>query len=272
MGENTAISWTEKTWNPVVGCSLVTPGCTNCYAMKMTARLAAMGAAKYEGLVDIVKGSPVWNGTVRFAGPRALNEVSRWKKPSVIFVNSMSDLFHESLDEEITLAVLDKMLEVDRHIYQTLTKRPAIMTERIARWLDRNKLDRLPDHIWAGTSVEDQRRADERLPILATVPGRVRFVSMEPLLGPVDLAGLPLVEWYIVGGESVETDRQRSEARVFDPAWAEAVLDAVEGKAAFHMKQLGSNPASGFTRHRKGADMAEWPERLKIQEMPLLAA
>lgn len=268
MAEKTGILWTEATWNPTVGCSLVSPGCTRCYAMKVAHRNASKGAVKYEGLTRLVKGEPVWNGVVRIAGERALNEIKRWKTPKMIFVNSMSDLWHESLALADIFGIIDRMVETDRHVYQVLTKRPARMAEGLALYCESRGRD-LPEHIWWGTSVEDQIRADERIPILARIPAKIRFVSMEPLQERVALDHLPAVEWYIVGGESVERPTPREKAAPFDEAWAVDVLDYTRRVgAAFIMKQTGSNRVGGMTIHPKGGDDAEWQERLRVAEFP----
>ena len=270
MTGETGISWASDTWNPVAGCSLVSPGCTNCYAMKQADRLARKGSTKYEGLTRIVNGEPVWTGEVRVADETTMTWPVRARRPRLIFVNSMSDLFHENLECSTVMRVLDVMRAADHHRYQVLTKRPHIMLERIREWLDRCELDRVPAHIWTGTSVEDQKRADIRVPILAEIPADVRFLSMEPLLGPVSLKGMPMPEWIIVGGESVERPRNRTDAASFDPEWARSLLaESRSMGAAYHFKQLGSNPVTGFTNSFKGDREEEFPPDLRVREWPV---
>lgn len=258
------ISWTEKTWNPVAGCSLESPGCTNCYAMIMARRLEAMNVEKYRGLTRLEKGRPIWTGEMRMASAEEIASVRRLRKPRLIFVNSMSDLFHPALSDKDIFGLLDIMADLDRHRFQVLTKRPGNMARVIDLWLADKNLSMVPDHIWLGVSAEDRKRAAARIPLLATIPARTRFVSLEPLLEAVDVAELPLVEWYIVGGESADKGR----ARVFNPDWARQIRDAVRGKAAFHFKQLGTRPTIAGIAHRKGADIHEFPEDLRIREWP----
>lgn len=269
MAEDTGISWTDHTWNPIVGCSLKSPGCTNCYAMKQAHRLEALGSAKYAGLTRLVNGRPVWTGAVRMADEKTLDWPLRKTKPSLIFVNSMSDLWHEALSPQVQFRIVDVMAAATWHRFQVLTKRADVMVERLRTWMIARDLTQLPDHIWWGVSVEDQKRAEEWLPLLATIPAKVRFLSMEPLLAPVDLTGLPSVEWYIVGGESVDPSQDRGSAAAFDPAWARLIraqARAVGG--AFHFKQLGCNPTTGRTQSFKGDRPDEWPEDLRVQEWP----
>ncbi len=197
MGDKSGIEWTDATWNPVVGCSVVSTGCTNCYAMKMAARLEAMGGkagAKYAGLTTPSKAGPVWNGTVRL-DDGALDQPLRWKRPRRIFVNSMSDLFHEDLPFAEVARVFEIICGAIRlgrgHVFQILTKRP----ERMSEYFDWARADSdaariCPAYwpgVWFGVSVEDQRRADERINILLNLPVSLRWISAEPLLGPLDL-------------------------------------------------------------------------------------
>ncbi len=242
MGDKTGIEWAEATWNPTVGCSLVSPGCTNCYAMRHAARLDRMGGmagAKYAGLTQASKAGPVWNGTVRL-DEEALDQPLRWKRPRRIFVNSMSDLFHESLSFGQIMRVFNVMWQCRHHTFLVLTKRADRMREFMQKWADLSgedfelKLVRGPEatraahpsgrgqlfadmldamgmppagcayptfdwmggmirwpnyplNLWLGGSVEDQARADERIPLLLATPAAVRFISAEPLLGPLDL-------------------------------------------------------------------------------------
>lgn len=206
MGENTAIEWTDATWNPTLGCSLVSPGCTNCYAMKLAARLHAMGNDNYRGLTAASKAGPVWSGIVQTLTGKTLLLPLHWHRPRRIFVNSMSDLFHESLSDEAIDRVFAVMALARQHTFQVLTKRPARMrahltapglADRIERamddlapahWHDRELEEDLPlPNVWLGTSVEDQARADERIGPLLETPAVKHFISAEPLLGPINL-------------------------------------------------------------------------------------
>lgn len=221
MGD-TSIQWTDKTWNPVRGCSLVSAGCQNCYAMKMAHRFSGKGQP-YEGLTEMSKHGPRWNGTARFV-PEMLDVPLRAKKPATWFVNSMSDLFHSDISFEQIAAVFGVMASCQSQTFQVLTKRPERAAEFFAwandqapagkplqtclmavldyerehhRMSDEGPLHTKrcadPDgpwplpNLWLGVSIEDQEAADKRIPILLTLPAAVRFVSAEPLLGSVDL-------------------------------------------------------------------------------------
>lgn len=202
MGDRSGIEWTEATWNPVVGCSILSAGCSRCYAMREAHRLATrLGIDKYAGTTDETKAGPVWNGTVRLHQPH-LDQPLRWKRPRRIFVNSMSDLFHEALSDEDIDKVFAVMAFTRHHTFQVLTKR----SERMLSYLDQPRRRRaweavirtmfgresaspppvLPN-VWVGVSVEDQAAADARIPDLLSAPVAVRWLSCEPLLGPVDL-------------------------------------------------------------------------------------
>ncbi|MBY0259560.1 phage Gp37/Gp68 family protein [Methylobacterium sp.] len=248
------IEWTEKTWNPIVGCSVVSSGCTNCYAMKMAARLERMGMERYRGLTQPTKAGPVWTGEMRLVD-EALNEPLRRRKPTMWFVNSMSDLFHDSVPEEWIAQVFAIMALAPQHTFQVLTKRSDRMHRLMAGPKDHSiwhpKLwhrSVLPN-VWLGVSAEDQRRADERVPDLLTTPAAVRFVSAEPLLGPIDFsawleaAGLdttlglsnPGLDWLIVGGESGPG------ARPMHPVWARSIRDqCAAASVPFFHKQNGA--------------------------------
>jgi protein gp37 len=220
------IQWTDATWNPLAGCSIVSPGCTNCYAMAMAARIERMGGADhYVGLTEMVKGKPVWTGKVALASEKTLLAPLRWKKPRKIFVNSMSDLFHEKVDQLDIASIYGVMIAAHHlhgHIFQWLTKRSARARDVLNReefWdtansfaenhiferVDPNNRRRddaratcddydasnPPPGIWAGVTAEDQPRADERIPDLLATPAAVRFVSCEPMLGKIALHNLP---------------------------------------------------------------------------------
>lgn len=297
MSTKTTIQWTDATWSPVRGCSRVSPGCENCYAERQAARFKGPGQP-YEGLVRThPNGEPRWSGTVRLV-PERLFDPIRWRRPRRVFVNSMSDLFHESLSDEDIAAVFGVMAACPQHTFQVLTKRAKRMREWVtwisqndettlalrARNVDAERLGgaRLSDgqrlmfpwplpNLWLGVSVEDQRRADERIPDLLACPAAVRWVSYEPALGPVDFdAALRRVDWIVVGGESGPG------ARPFDPLWARStILQCREAGVPIFVKQMGARPIVGgqydlsaMQRDPKGADPAEWPAELRVREWP----
>lgn len=188
MSDKTNISWSDATWNPVTGCSKVSPGCDHCYAETLTAgRLRE--SPRYKGLTD-AQGH--WTGEVR-CHPELLEQPLRWNKPRRIFVCSMSDLFHDKVPWEFTERVFQVMANCPQHTFQVLTKRPGMMAEFAVYLRRKASLGVWPDNVWAGTSLEMERdgkkRLTGRLDCLARVPARVRFVSCEPLLGPLDLTG-----------------------------------------------------------------------------------
>lgn len=220
----TGIEWTEATWNPIVGCSIVSPGCTNCYAMTMAARLEAVGTLPhYGGTTQKTKAGPVWTGELALAPEATLLAPLRRRKPTVYFVNSMGDLFHEDVPDAWIDRVFAVMALTPQHTYQVLTKRSARMRAymdqasgriangtialprhplAIARGLGPSAVVPMPHlrpgaqwwplaNVWLGVSAEDQRRADERTPDLLATPAAIRFVSAEPLLGPIDFTNLP---------------------------------------------------------------------------------
>jgi len=346
----TNIEWTDATWNPVRGCSRVSRGCERCYAERQAMRHAGPGRA-YEGLVREVNGHPAWTGEVRCVTGK-LTEPLAWRKPRRVFVNSMGDLFHESVPIEFIDQVFAVMAASPRHTFQILTKRADWMRDYLsrqdrdeaigyaamglyeqigdpARGLDRamtlthrqgyrppSALDRccppqphwpLPN-VWLGVSVEDQRAADERIPLLLQTPAALRFVSCEPLLGPVDLERYIVprcsecrdwyallrsegkcgygkcptdgewcpIDWVIVGGESGPG------ARPCDVAWIRSIVRQCRaaGVPCF-VKQFGARPYDSergplttpadvrlHLDDRKGADMAEWPDDLRVREWP----
>lgn len=343
MGQ-TSIEWTDHTWNPVRGCSPVSPGCKNCYAERQGGRFAGPGRP-FDGFVQIGKnGRPGarWTGKVELIEKHLMDPLG-WKKPQRVFVNSMSDLFHEALPDEAIDRIFAVMALCPQHTFQILTKRP----ERMLRWTQRKFITgdvqiyvncmgaRLPGsavlrhsmkpevrkmlegdppfeaaadfqdtdiwplpNVWLGVSVEDQKTADERIPLLLQTPAAIRFVSYEPALGPVDFTTLPSasgigryldalsnagvdpgalipnrLDQIIVGGESGPG------ARPFDIAWARNTIAQCKasGVACF-VKQLGAHPYTTFgtpseqelgaVRDRKGGDMSEWPEDLRVREFP----
>jgi protein gp37 len=361
MSAKTSIEWTDRSWNPARGCSLVSDGCKNCYAMKFAHRFSGAGKP-YEGLTVLGKHGPRWTGRARFV-PEMLHEPLTWARPARVFVNSMSDLFHEDLSDTEIAAVFGVMAAARQHTFQVLTKRPDRMREWF-KWASPRAAEICHDHstdaleraghgalsevrlrasfvgtwplrnVWLGASVEHQAAADERIPHLLATPAAVRFLSCEPLLGALDLAGRvgqsarcpdcgPLdrvdedgcclmcgadamvygVDWVIVGGESGPG------ARPMALEWARSII--AQCRAAdvpVFVKQMGANPVEiervdvlnghggvayvrpvghpevaegeklGRTirphslaphiRDRKGGDMAEWPEDLRVREFP----
>jgi protein gp37 len=221
------IEWTEATWNPIAGCTVLSPGCTNCYAMRMAARLQAMGMAKYAGTTRKSGKRHVWTGRVN-VDKAALAAPLNWKKPQRIFVNSMSDLFQDKAGEAFIRQVWRVMARAHWHSFQVLTKRPEHMLEILSK----PKFPTLPN-VWLGTSVESEDYVD-RIDLLRHVPARIRFVSFEPLLGPITNLDLTNIHWAIVGGES------GPRARPMQPWWVEQLREACERqKVAFFFKQWG---------------------------------
>ncbi len=223
----TSIEWTDVTWNPVAGCSVMSAGCTNCYAMRMAARLEAMGVEKYTGLTRKSGGRPKWTGKINL-DHAALATPHNWKKSRRVFVNSMSDLFHPDVPTTFIAEVWRVMADTPRHTYQILTKRPDIMADVLVS----EGFDVLPN-VWLGTSVEDARVLS-RLDDLRRVPAAVRFVSYEPLIGSVASGDLSGIHWAIVGGESGPN------ARPMNPEWVDEIFDqCTDADAAFFFKQWG---------------------------------
>jgi protein gp37 len=288
----TSIEWTEATWNPIAGCTVHSPGCTNCYAMRTAARLATIPATApiYAGLTQPSKAGPVWTGKIAVNESTMLAPLRR-KKPTMYFVNSMSDLFHESVPDEVIDRVFAVMALCPQHTFQLLTKRSDRMRSHLATPFDRTgvmiaaanisqQTQRFLDfptfplpNVWLGVSVEDQKRADERIPDLLATPAAMRFLSCEPLLGPVDLLAYfdptgaccggepeyrcencpsdapwrysipsddgqwafdPTIDWVIVGGES------GPRARPMHPDWARELRDQCAAAGVpFFFKQWG---------------------------------
>lgn len=295
MANKTKIQWTEETWNPIAGCSVVSPGCTNCYAMRRTApRLSKNPATPhYHGTVKPSKGGYVWTGKIGIAGDTAFLKPLRTRKPTMFFVNSMSDLFHENVPDEVIDRVFAVMALTPQHTYQVLTKRSARMREYLrAEWFGfrmRNAMQLLRpspfietalplSNVWLGVSVEDQARANERIPDLLATPSAIRFISAEPLLGPVDLEnfcdgfkfidalrgnwwhenpegnnpvsrGHEKLDWVIVGGESGKG------ARPMDPDWARSIRNQCAAAGVpFFFKQWGAYLPAG----QMMADGRQW--------------
>jgi protein gp37 len=354
MSTNSSIEWTATvnadgtttpgaTWNPVVGCKMVSPGCAHCYAETMSKRLAAMAKADFNAgrnpgrkqhYRDVMTHEGKWNGAVRFV-PEVLNDPLAWKKPRRVFVNSMSDLFHEGMPFPYIDQIWDVMRRCPQHTFQILTKRPERMAEYFADVMrtaraefgDGITYEPLPN-VWLGTSVEDQARADERIPHLLKCPAAIRFLSCEPLLGPVNIAAFlendvrfaiegpaggvpdrseyvvtaPRGRWVIEGGESGPS------ARACDVGWIRSLVKQCKAASVpSFVKQLGAKPRANYydracrevvedrgddwpdpigwnidiegqprtdavvqfpMKDRKGGDIAEFPEDLRVRQMP----
>lgn len=351
MATNTKIEWCDATWNALRGCSVISPGCVNCYAMKQAHRFSGKGKS-YEGLTKQTKAGPQWTGKVVLAEKQLLDPL-KWRTPKRVFVNSMADLFHESVPDESIDRIFAVMALCDgehtrlrpapkgqhmtsAHTFQILTKRAermrGYMTDvdtpfRIAAevckmavgfrpWkgmCDWRAWDKWPlPNVWLGVSVENQQYANERIPALLETPAAIRFVSAEPLLGPVDftLRGRNIadwdedwhynvltgkewasprdddpersqhIDWVIVGGES------GNGARYFDTSQARSIVkQCTDAGVACFVKQLGAKPEQPVPgawntaqrelmklRDRKGGDITEWPPDLRVREFPEVRA
>lgn len=234
MADGSSIEWTEATWNPTTGCDRVSAGCDNCYALTLSKRLKAMGAAKYQNDGDPRTSGPGFDLTTH---PDALDVPLRWHQPRLVFVNSMSDLFHARVPLAFIRDVFDVMASTPQHTYQVLTKR-SLRLRRAAGSLD------WPPNVWMGVSVEDASQL-KRLDDLRAVPAAVRFLSAEPLLGPLHRLAAPIdltgINWVITGGES------GPRARTCEPAWVRDIRDACadRGVAFFHKQWGGRTPKAG---------------------------
>jgi protein gp37 len=306
----TTIEWTRsddgtagKTWNPTTGCDRISPGCDNCYALTMAKRLKGMGSAKYQNDGDPRTSGP---GFGIIGHPDTLDEPLRWKKPRRVFVNSMSDLFHARVTTDLITKVWDVMARTPQHTYQVLTKRASRLAPVLAKVHAELGLTVPLPNVWLGVSVENQKYADLRIPALLAAPAAIRFLSCEPLLGPVRLTHQDHsgherdwdgdwiclncstdeehvtwrtvdnpaldIDWVIIGGESGPG------ARPFDPNWAaDLIADARQVGAAPFVKQLGTVWArdhhiggKSVAAHKdtKGGNPAYWPADLRIREYP----
>lgn len=323
----TSIEWTEQSWNPIAGCNDKSPGCKNCYARTMTGRLEAMGSAKYAGLTVLQGSHRVWTGKIAF-DEKALLAPLRRKKPTRYFVNSMSDLFHHNVTDEMVDRIFAVMALCPQHTFLILTKRPDRMREyfrqgaaRRLRTLDLivriRESDEFHDktnftglmnilpNVWLGTSTENQDTADDRIQYLLETPAAIRFISAEPLIGEIGMFAflrgklrdeglmalgtkLPGLDWVIVGGESGPG------ARPFHVEWARKIVkECQDAGVPVFVKQMGvdvrTTGVAGPGQHwpagtklidtgeghwkvklksKKGGDMAEWPEDLRVRQMP----
>ncbi len=248
MAGASSIEWTEATWNPIAGCLMVSPGCTNCYAMRMAGRLEAIGLAKYRDTTRRSGGRFVWTGRVALDGT-ALSIPSRWRKPKRIFVNSMSDLFQDGVLTEFIGKVWRAMEEADWHTYQILTKRP----DRMRAILSSGNLKVLP-HVWLGTSVESRDYID-RIGMLRATPAVVRFISFEPLVGRIGEVDLRGIDWAIVGGES------GPRCRPMEPVWVREIRASCDEQGvAFFFKQWGGRNKKAAGRRLDGRTWDAYPE------------
>lgn len=226
MGTQSKIEWTEQTWNPVTGCTKVSPGCKHCYAETMANRLKAMGTPGYE------------NGFKLSLMPERLVQPMQRKKPTMYFVNSMSDLFHEDIPFEYIDQVMQVIKQTPQHTYQILTKR----AERMAEYYASRSI---PSNIWQGVTVEDRAYGVPRIDELRKVGARIRFLSVEPLLEDIGEVNLKGIHWVIVGGES------GAKARPMNEAWVLAIQKQCEKqRAAFFFKQWGTWGADGKKRNK----------------------
>lgn len=253
MGSSSTIEWTDATWNPVAGCTVLTAGCTNCYAMRMAARLEVMGQAKYAGTTRLSGKRRVWTGKV-VLDRHALSVPHGWRKGRRVFVNSMSDLFHEAVPADFIQEVFAVMRATPRHIYQILTK-------RADRLLELSPQLEWSDNIWMGVSVENNDvlwRVDR----LRETGAHTKFLSCEPLLGSLKELSPRGIDWIIAGGESGPG------AREMDVEWVREIRDiCVSGKTAFHFKQWGGPVKSKTGRVLDGRTWDEMPGEALMPEI-----
>lgn len=247
MSDKSAIEWTNATWNPVTGCTQVSPGCDHCYALAFAERFRGVPSHPYTQGFDL----KLW--------PDRLNLPSKWKKPRRIFVNSMSDLFHKDVPDDFILDVFHTMIVADQHIYQILTKRPSrLVNTNLIRKISDTILRvtgsaEWPKHIWLGVSVETLDYA-WRVDALRKVPAAIRFISAEPLLGPLENLNLDGIHWLITGGESGPGYRK------CEPDWVRNIRDQCikEGVYFFHKQWGGRTPKAGG-RLLDGKTWSEYP-------------
>ena len=241
------IEWTDATWNPVSGCTMISPGCTNCYAMRMAARLQAMRHPSYALTVRKSGGRAVWTGKINLI-EKALTVPLSWRKPKKIFVNSMSDLFQEGVPVHFIERVWDTMEKAKWHTYQILTKRPENML-RVLRGLGRAPLA----NVWLGTSVESKEYVG-RIAHLQRIPAQVRFISFEPLIGSIGKVNLSGIHWAIVGGESGPN------ARSMNSSWVQEIHHQCKDlKVEFFFKQWGGVNKKAAGRIYRGRTWDAFP-------------
>ena len=252
------IEWTSHTWNPTVGCSKVSAGCDRCYAIMQAARLQGMGKPGYAGVVttpaDTAKGKRLnWTGKVNLV-ESALEIPLKIKKPTMFFVDSMSDLFHENVPFDFNRRFMGIVKQCPQHIFQVLTKRPERMLEFFMWIISRGQYPMAFPNLWLGVSVEEEIHLD-RIDTLRKIPAAIRMLSIEPLLEDLGEINLEEIHWVIVGGES------GPKARPMRIEWAEAVMEQCkQAGVAFYMKQIIKN--------RKKIKFEDFPENLKVREYP----
>jgi protein gp37 len=240
MGDNSAIEWTDATWNPVTGCSKISPGCKFCYAERLAKRLQAMGNCRYVHGFDVT------------LHPDQLDLPLRWKQPRRIFVNSMSDLFHEAVPEPYIRRVFEVMAVAPWHSFQILTKRASRLADIGLRLV-------WPPNVWQGVSVENAEYLG-RILELTTVPARVRFLSLEPLLGPIPNLPLQRVDWVIVGGESGPG------CRPIERNWVRSIRDqCLRAGVPFFFKQWGGRTSKAGGRKLDGKLWSQMPNDRESQ-------
>lgn len=258
MATNSKIEWTEATWNPVAGCTILSPGCTNCYAMRLASRLAVMGQHKYVGTTRISGDRPKWNGKVKMDVP-SLGIPRGWKKGRLIFVNSMSDLFHELVPLSFIKSVFEVMADTPQHTYQVLTKRSERL-EGLSKKLP------WPDNVWMGVSVESADYT-HRIDHLRRTKAKTKFLSLEPLLGPLDELDLRGIHWAIVGGESGPG------ARPMPEDWVRSIRDqCISADVPFHFKQWGGKNKKRTGRILDGRTWDEWPHAKRKSSKSVVVA
>jgi len=242
MAQETAIEWTDATWNPVTGCTKISPGCDNCYAERFAERFRGVPGHPFEDGFDL---------TLR---PARLEQPLQWRRSKMIFVNSMSDLFHKHVPLEFVERVFDTMEKADHHNFQVLTKRSSRMRNFVnARYKDGTG----PDHIWLGVSVEDGKRLS-RVRHLQDTNAGVRFLSLEPLIGPIGKIDLDGIHWVIVGGES------GPRARPMEPEWACEIRDQCKvANVPFFFKQWGGPRPKSGGRLLEGEKWDGFPDALE---------
>jgi protein gp37 len=289
----TSIHWTNETWNPLVGCSKISVGCARCYAAEAAKSARLQQFAQYQMVKD-------WDGTIAFVENQLLKPLS-WKSPKKVFVCSMSDIFHAHVKDEWLDKIFAVMAFARQHTFQVLTKRP----ERMRQYLsDPATVERIEEagysfthnmdcintwplpNVWLGTSIENQEVVDQRIPYLLQTPAVVQFLSCEPLLESVDISNYisqsvldtlicPSVDWVIIGGES------GSKSRPCHSRWIESLVTQCQQQSvAVFVKQLGQNvfidnallgvSYKAKLKDRKGGDMAEWPESLRVRHFPIV--
>ena len=236
MGLNSTIEWTEATWNPVTGCTKVSPGCKNCYAERMAKRLQAMGHQRYARGFRLT----LHNDLIKMP--------LRWSKPRIVFVNSMSDLFHEAVPERFVRNVFQTMADATQHTFQVLTKR----SERLAKLADQLPW---PQNVWMGVTIESNDYL-QRIDDLLKVPARLRFLSLEPLLSEIPHLPLSRIDWVIVGGES------GPKSRLIKREWVRGIRDqCLEAGVSFFFKQWGGVNKKIAGRILDGRTWDEYPEK-----------